>query len=74
LPDSADLAARAMPTAQADPLGTARNLVDFALQAGGSDNITVVVAPFPPATSLAANSADPASQPPTQPGPRSDDE
>ena len=74
LPDSADLAARAMPTAQADPLGTARKLVDFALQAGGSDNITVVVAPFPPATSAAANSADPASEPPSQPGARSDDE
>ena len=74
LPDSADLAARAMPTALADPLGTARMLVEFALQAGGRDNITVVIAPFSPATAATASCADPTSVPPTQPGARSDDE
>jgi len=47
--NAADLAGRAMPAAPADPLGTARMLVDFALKAGGKDNVTVAIAPFPPA-------------------------
>jgi serine/threonine protein phosphatase PrpC len=37
-----------LPGALTDPLGTAVTLVKFALQAGGADNITVVLAPFPP--------------------------
>jgi serine/threonine protein phosphatase PrpC len=48
LHDPAELAALAMPGARTDPLGTARVLVDFAVGAGGNDNVTVVVAPFPP--------------------------
>jgi serine/threonine protein phosphatase PrpC len=46
-PDAADLAALALPGALANPLGAAVTLADFALGAGGRDNITVVLAPFP---------------------------
>ena len=48
-PEAAGLAGLALPEALTDPLGTAAALVEFALRAGGSDNITVVLAPFPPA-------------------------
>ncbi|HUK70251.1 MAG TPA: protein phosphatase 2C domain-containing protein [Streptosporangiaceae bacterium] len=48
-PDAAELAALALPGALTDPLGAAVTLVNFALDAGGRDNITVVLAPFPPA-------------------------
>jgi serine/threonine protein phosphatase PrpC len=47
-PDAAKLAELALPTALTDPLGAAGALVNFALDAGGMDNVTVVVAPFPP--------------------------
>jgi serine/threonine protein phosphatase PrpC len=47
-PEAGELAELALPGALADPLGTARALVSFALEAGGMDNITVVLAPFPP--------------------------
>ena len=47
-PAAADLAELALPGALTDPLGTAGALVSFALDAGGMDNITVVLAPFPP--------------------------
>jgi len=47
-PGAAELAELAMPGALTDPLGTAAALVNFALEAGGMDNITVVLAPFPP--------------------------
>jgi serine/threonine protein phosphatase PrpC len=50
-PEAAELAELALPGALTDPLGTARALVSFALEAGGSDNITVVLAPFPPTAS-----------------------
>ncbi len=46
-PEPADLAALALPTALTDPLAAATELVAFALQAGGQDNITVVLASFP---------------------------
>jgi serine/threonine protein phosphatase PrpC len=46
--DAAGLAGRALPAALTDPLGAARDLVRFAIDAGGSDNITVVLIPFPP--------------------------
>ena len=39
----------ALPGAMTDPLGAARALVSFALDAGGMDNVTAVLAPFPPA-------------------------
>jgi len=53
-PEAADLAGLALPGALTDPLGTAAALVKFALQAGGADNITVVLAPFPPAAPVGA--------------------
>jgi serine/threonine protein phosphatase PrpC len=50
-PDAASLAELALPAALSDPLGTAASLVRFALDAGGVDNITVVLIPFPPVSS-----------------------
>jgi serine/threonine protein phosphatase PrpC len=46
LPDPADLARLALPRAQTDPLGAARDMVQFAIQSGGADNITAVLIPF----------------------------
>jgi serine/threonine protein phosphatase PrpC len=46
-PEAEKLAVRALPAALRDPLGAARDLVDFALSAGGRDNVTVVLVPFP---------------------------
>ena len=46
-PDPVGLAELALPDALTDPLGTASGLVKFALDAGGMDNITVVLVPFP---------------------------
>jgi serine/threonine protein phosphatase PrpC len=48
-PAATDLAELALPGALTDPLGTAAALVGFALEAGGQDNVTVVLALFPPA-------------------------
>ena len=50
-PNAAGLAELALPAALSDPLGTAASLVKFALDAGGVDNITVVLIPFPPVSS-----------------------
>jgi serine/threonine protein phosphatase PrpC len=47
-PEPAKLAELALPAATANPLGAVRALVGFALEAGGMDNVTVVLAPFPP--------------------------
>lgn len=47
LPEPAELAAAA-PDAASAPLDTARKLTQLALEAGGRDNITVVVIPFTP--------------------------
>jgi serine/threonine protein phosphatase PrpC len=46
-PEAARLAERVLPAALTSPLAAARTLADFALQAGGHDNITVVLAPLP---------------------------
>jgi len=46
-PEAAKLAEMALPGALTDPLGTAQAMVSFALDAGGMDNVTVVLAPFP---------------------------
>jgi serine/threonine protein phosphatase PrpC len=46
-PEAAGLAELALPAALTDPLGAAAELVKFAIDAGGADNITVVLAPFP---------------------------
>jgi serine/threonine protein phosphatase PrpC len=53
LPEPGDLAAALAdgPDASGDPLGAARLLVRAALDAGGRDNVTVAVVPFPPAAS-----------------------
>ncbi len=48
-PEAADLASLALPAACADPLAAAASLVACALDAGGRDNITVVLIPVPPA-------------------------
>jgi serine/threonine protein phosphatase PrpC len=50
--DAAALADRALPVALTDPLRAAGDLVKFAIDAGGSDNITVVLIPFPPRQAL----------------------
>jgi serine/threonine protein phosphatase PrpC len=47
LPDAADLAGLALPRALTDPLGAASDMVQFAVDAGGADNITVVLIPYP---------------------------
>ena len=47
-PGAAGLAALALPAALTSPLNAARTLVEFALQAGGHDNVTVALVPFPP--------------------------
>lgn len=44
----ADTLRAAAPDARIDPSGTAAALVRRALEAGGHDNVTVVVVPFPP--------------------------
>src|SRR5579875_420456 len=46
LPEAADLARLALPRALTDPLGAASDMVSFALDAGGADNVTVVVVPY----------------------------
>jgi len=47
-PEAAGLAELALPAAVTDPLGAAAALVRFAIDAGGADNVTAVLAPFPP--------------------------
>jgi serine/threonine protein phosphatase PrpC len=47
-PDAGKLAELALPAALTNPLAAAQALVTFAIEAGGRDNITVVLAPFPP--------------------------
>ena len=49
LPEAADLAGLALPKALTDPLGAAADMVKFAIDAGGADNITVVLIPYLPA-------------------------
>jgi serine/threonine protein phosphatase PrpC len=47
-PDAGKLAELALPAALTDPLAAAQALVTFAIEAGGRDNITAILAPFPP--------------------------
>ena len=44
--DAAELATLALPKALTDPLGAAADMVKFAIDAGGADNITVVLIPY----------------------------
>ena len=53
-PEADELAALALPDALTDPLGASKTLVNFAIKAGGRDNITVVLIPFPPQRSASA--------------------
>jgi serine/threonine protein phosphatase PrpC len=46
LPEAGDLAELALPKAMTDPLSAARDLVDFAVEAGGADNITAILVPY----------------------------
>jgi serine/threonine protein phosphatase PrpC len=47
-PDAAGIAELAGPDAINEPLPAAGTLVNFANEQGGTDNITVVLIPFPP--------------------------
>jgi serine/threonine protein phosphatase PrpC len=47
LPEAAGLAELALPAAFHDPSSAADALLKFALEAGGMDNITIVLVPFP---------------------------
>lgn len=49
LPEPDELAAVALPDGRDQPLAAARRLTQRALDAGGRDNITVLLVPFPPA-------------------------
>jgi serine/threonine protein phosphatase PrpC len=62
-PEAAKLAEMALPQALTDPLGSAEALVKFALDAGGADNVTVVLAPFPPAQNARSTASQPAAAP-----------
>ena len=44
--EAADLAGLALPKTMTDPLGAAADMVKFAVDAGGADNITVVLIPY----------------------------
>jgi serine/threonine protein phosphatase PrpC len=46
-PEATKLAELALPRALTDPLGGAQALVKFAIDAGGTDNITAILAPLP---------------------------
>ncbi len=49
-PDGAKLAVIALPNALTEPDAAAAALVRYAVEAGGLDNITVAITPYPPAT------------------------
>ena len=46
LPEAADLAGLALPKVLTDPLAAAADMVTFAIEAGGADNVTVVLIPY----------------------------
>jgi serine/threonine protein phosphatase PrpC len=68
-PEAAKLAELALPDALTDPLRAATALVAFALEAGGMDNVTVVLAPFPPTPAAARRHGEPAPRDAVPPDP-----
>jgi len=54
LPEADELAAVALPGARTEPFAAADALTQRALEAGGRDNITVILVPFPPVSSSTA--------------------
>jgi serine/threonine protein phosphatase PrpC len=70
-PEAAKLAELALPRALTDPLGAAQALVTFALDAGGADNVTVILAPLP---LTPAPHGDPAPSAPPDPEEKPPDE
>jgi serine/threonine protein phosphatase PrpC len=58
-PEAVKLAEMALPGALTEPLAAAQALVTFALDSGGMDNVTVVLAPFPPRAAPPASHDDP---------------
>jgi serine/threonine protein phosphatase PrpC len=65
-PDASDLAAMALPGALTNPLATAAALVKFAVDAGGIDNVTVVLVPFPLASTGTPPEGEPSAETPTE--------
>jgi serine/threonine protein phosphatase PrpC len=65
-PEAAKLAELALPQALTDPLGAARALVAFAIDAGGMDNVTVVLAPLPLKPAPRPAPPDPEEKPPDE--------
>jgi serine/threonine protein phosphatase PrpC len=69
-PEAAKLAELALPRARTDPLGAAQALVKFAIDAGGMDNVTVILAPLPltPAPHWGSSVPAPGAAPPESEG------
>ncbi len=65
-PEPAELAAMALPVALTDPGAAAAALVKFAVDAGGADNITAVLVPFPPEWSESESSSAPSGPAPAE--------
>jgi serine/threonine protein phosphatase PrpC len=68
-PEAAKLGEMALPGALDAPLATAAALVRFALESGGMDNVTVVLAPFPPRTAPPVSPDDDPAGPAARPDP-----
>ncbi len=66
-PEAARLAEMALPGALTDPLAAAGNLVSFAIASGGMDNVTVVLAPYPPQPRPPGSHDEPEEQPADEP-------
>lgn len=66
-PEASELAGMAMPAALTRPLDAAADLVKFAVDQGGLDNITVVIIPFPPRQDAVPTAPVPVAPPPAPP-------
>jgi serine/threonine protein phosphatase PrpC len=65
-PEAAELAELALPRALTDPLGAAKALVKFAIDAGGVDNVTVILVPLPLTPAPRPAPPDPEEKPPDE--------